>query len=95
MEHVYRSRPPSGLLGLLLVCQQPDRRRFEYYTNDDYLTENWQPRELEHSLVSFTEWAVEGGIDHDTRRQQKTGGGMTARIVIIGGGGGLGSENAA
>ncbi|MCY1787173.1 hypothetical protein OW737_26170, partial [Klebsiella pneumoniae] len=21
--------------------------------------------------VSFTEWAVEGGIDHDTRRQQK------------------------
>lgn len=40
-------------------------------TNDDYLTENWQPRELEHSLVSFTEWAVEGGIDHDTRRQQK------------------------
>ncbi|HBX8386017.1 glyoxalase, partial [Klebsiella pneumoniae] len=42
-----------------------------YYTNDDYLTENWQPRELEHSLVSFTEWAVEGGIDHDTRRQQK------------------------
>ena len=30
-----------------------------------------QPRELEHSLVSFTEWAVEGGIDHDTRRQQK------------------------
>ncbi len=44
---------------------------FEYYTNDDYLTENWQPRELEHSLVSFTEWAVEGGIDHDTRRQQK------------------------
>ncbi|AHG19389.1 glyoxalase [Chania multitudinisentens RB-25] len=44
---------------------------FEYYTNDDYLTENWQPRELEHSLVSFTEWAVEGGIDHDTRRQHK------------------------
>ncbi len=44
---------------------------FEYYTNDDYLTENWQARELEHSLVSFTEWAVEGGIDNVTRRQQK------------------------
>lgn len=43
---------------------------FEYYTNDDYLTENWTPRALEHSLASFTEWAVEGGIDHDTRRQQ-------------------------
>lgn len=49
----------------------PTGGAFEYYTNDDYLTENWQPRELEHSLVSFTEWAVEGGIDHDTRRQQK------------------------
>ncbi|MFC3191658.1 VOC family protein [Pseudocitrobacter faecalis] len=49
----------------------PTGGAFEYYTNDDYLTEKWQPRELEHSLVSFTEWAVEGGIDHDTRRQQK------------------------
>lgn len=49
----------------------PTGGAFEYYTNDDYLTESWQPRELEHSLVSFTEWAVEGGIDHDTRRQQK------------------------
>ncbi|WP_082683244.1 VOC family protein [Entomohabitans teleogrylli] len=49
---------------------------FEYYTNDDYLTENWQPRELEHSLVSFTEWAVEGGIDADTRRQQRKEGAL-------------------
>ncbi|WP_127957067.1 VOC family protein [Serratia microhaemolytica] len=49
----------------------PTGGAFEYYTNDDYLTENWQPRELEHSLVSFTEWAVEGGIDHQTRRQHK------------------------
>lgn len=38
------------------------RGAFEYYTNDDFLTENWQPRELEHSLVSFTEWAVEGEL---------------------------------
>jgi catechol-2,3-dioxygenase len=49
----------------------PTGGAFEYYTNEDYLTENWQPRELEHSLVSFTEWAVEGGIDYETRRQQK------------------------
>lgn len=42
---------------------------FEYYTNDDYLTGDWKPRELEHSVSSFTEWAVEGGIDADTRRQ--------------------------
>lgn len=45
---------------------------FEYYTNDDYLTEEWQPREEEHRLELFTEWAIEGGLDHETRRQVKT-----------------------
>ncbi|AOA58865.1 VOC family protein [Acinetobacter larvae] len=45
---------------------------FEYYTNDDYLTADWQPREEEHSLALFTEWAIEGGLDHDTRRQVKS-----------------------
>ncbi len=49
----------------------PTGGAFEYYTNDDYLTENWQPREMEHSVTTFTEWAVEGGIDYDTRRQIK------------------------
>ncbi|PJG60648.1 VOC family protein [Aeromonas cavernicola] len=44
---------------------------FEYYTNDDYLTEAWQPRTMEHSLALFTEWAVEGGLDGHTRRQIK------------------------
>lgn len=44
---------------------------FEYYTNDDYLTEEWTPRVEEHSLELFTEWAIEGGLDHDTRRQHK------------------------
>jgi catechol 2,3-dioxygenase-like lactoylglutathione lyase family enzyme len=42
---------------------------FEYYTNDDYLTAAWQPRTLEHRLELFTEWAVEGGLDGNTRRQ--------------------------
>lgn len=51
----------------------PTGGAFEYYTNDDYLTENWQPRELHHSLTSFTEWAIEGGLDHETRRQVKKG----------------------
>lgn len=46
---------------------------FEYYTNDDYLTEEWQPRVEEHRLELFTEWAIEGGLDHDTRRQIKVG----------------------
>lgn len=44
---------------------------FEYYTNDDYLTEEWEPRVEEHSLELFTEWAIEGGLDHGTRRQIK------------------------
>lgn len=44
---------------------------FEYYTNEDYLTEAWVPREMQHSLESFTEWAIEGGIDAETRRQKK------------------------
>lgn len=52
----------------------PTGGAFEYYTNDDYLTENWQPRELQHSLTSFTEWAIEGGLDYDTRRQVKKAG---------------------
>ncbi|MFI8026676.1 glyoxalase, partial [Acinetobacter baumannii] len=44
---------------------------FEYYTNDDYLTEEWQPRVEEHRLELFTEWAIEGGLDDKTRRQVK------------------------
>jgi catechol-2,3-dioxygenase len=44
---------------------------FEYYTNDDYLTEEWQPRVEEHRLELFTEWAIEGGLDDQTRRQIK------------------------
>ena len=44
---------------------------FEYYTNDDYLTEEWQPRVEEHCLELFTEWAIEGGLDDQTRRQVK------------------------
>lgn len=42
---------------------------FEYYTNDDYLTSEWQARHYDYSLDLFTEWAVEGGIDDTTRRQ--------------------------
>ncbi len=67
----------------------PTGGAFEYYTNDDYLTDKWQPRELEHSLVSFTEWAVEGvsimklaaKLRSNTMSSLIQGG-----IVIIGGG---------
>jgi len=49
--------------------RSPAGGAFEFYTNEDHLTEAWVPRELEHSVESFTEWAVEGGIDASTRRQ--------------------------
>lgn len=41
----------------------------EYYSNEDFLTEHWQPREFEPSPEMFAEWAVVGGIDGRTRRQ--------------------------
>lgn len=49
--------------------RSPAGGAFEFYTNEDHLTEAWAPRELQHSVESFTEWAVEGGIDAGTRRQ--------------------------
>lgn len=42
---------------------------FEYYTNDDYVTPAWIPRVYDYALELFTEWAIDGGLDHDTRRQ--------------------------
>lgn len=44
---------------------------FEYYTNDDYVTPAWTPRVYDYALELFTEWAVDGGLDPDTRRQVK------------------------
>lgn len=44
----------------------------EYYTDEDYLTEGWQPRSFEPSPERFAEWAISGGIDGKTRRQAGT-----------------------
>ena len=41
----------------------------EYYTDEDELTEAWQPREFTPGPTVFAEWAVKGGIDGHTRRQ--------------------------
>ena len=41
----------------------------EYFTDEDYCTEKWKVREFQRSNEAFTEWAVEGGIDFNTRRQ--------------------------
>lgn len=45
----------------------------EYYADEDILTENWKPRDFEPSLSVLTEWAINGGIDGNTRRQARGG----------------------
>lgn len=42
----------------------------EYYANEDYCTDAWQPKEWQRSTANFAEWAVAGGIDGETRRQK-------------------------
>jgi catechol 2,3-dioxygenase-like lactoylglutathione lyase family enzyme len=41
----------------------------EYYTDEDELTADWQPREFTPGPTVFAEWAIKGGIDGHTRRQ--------------------------
>ena len=42
----------------------------EYYADEDQLTAAWQPREFEPGPTVFAEWAIDGGIDGNTRRQK-------------------------
>ena len=42
----------------------------EYYTDEDELTEAWQPPEFTPGPTVFAEWAINGGIDGHTRRQK-------------------------
>ena len=46
----------------------------EYYADEDQLTAEWQPREFEPGPTVFAEWAVDGGLDGDTRRQKNADG---------------------
>jgi catechol-2,3-dioxygenase len=41
----------------------------EYYADDDFCTEAWQPGAFERKPELFAEWAIAGGIDGATRRQ--------------------------
>jgi catechol 2,3-dioxygenase-like lactoylglutathione lyase family enzyme len=41
----------------------------EYNADEDHLTADWQAREHTPSATAFAEWAIEGGIDGNTRRQ--------------------------
>ncbi|OUL99098.1 VOC family protein [Variovorax sp. JS1663] len=46
----------------------------EYYADEDQLTADWQPREFEPGPTVFAEWAVDGGLDGNTRRQKNADG---------------------
>jgi len=46
----------------------------EYYADEDQLTTDWQPREFEPGPTVFAEWAVDGGLDGNTRRQKNATG---------------------
>lgn len=43
----------------------------EYYTDEDELTGDWQPRDITPGPTVFAEWAIKGGIDGHTRRQHQ------------------------
>lgn len=49
--------------------RSPAGALWEYYADEDELTEAWQPRDFEPGPTVFAEWAIEGGIDGHTRRQ--------------------------
>jgi len=50
--------------------QNPAGGLIEYYADEDQLTAEWQPREFEPGPTVFAEWAIDGGIDGNTRRQK-------------------------
>lgn len=55
----------------LWYFKSPLGTMFEYTANEDFLTEEWVPRDIEYSLGITTEWAIEGGMDPVTKRQRK------------------------
>ncbi|PAX16649.1 glyoxalase [Vandammella animalimorsus] len=50
--------------------KNPAGALIEYYADEDQLTAAWQPREFKPGPTVFAEWAIEGGIDGQTRRQK-------------------------
>jgi len=50
--------------------ENPLAAPLEYYADEDYCTESWQPGTFERKPELFAEWAVAGGIDGTTRRQR-------------------------
>jgi catechol 2,3-dioxygenase-like lactoylglutathione lyase family enzyme len=54
-------------------CPSPAGALVEYYTDEDQLTAEWQPRDFTPGPTVFAEWAIKGGIDGTTRRQKEAG----------------------
>ncbi len=54
---------------LFWYFENPAGALVEYYTDEDELTADWQPREFTPGPTVFAEWAIKGGIDGLTRRQ--------------------------
>ncbi len=50
--------------------QNPAGGLIEYYADEDQLNEDWEAREFEPAPTRFAEWAVDGGLDGNTRRQK-------------------------
>lgn len=50
--------------------ENPLAAPLEYYADEDYCTEDWQPGTFERKPELFAEWAIAGGIDGITRRQR-------------------------
>jgi catechol-2,3-dioxygenase len=49
--------------------ENPLAAPLEYYADEDFCTEDWQPGTHERKPELFAEWAIVGGIDGKTRRQ--------------------------
>ncbi len=54
---------------LFWYFENPAGALVEYYTDEDELTADWQPRDFTPGPTVFAEWAIKGGIDGNTRRQ--------------------------
>jgi len=50
--------------------QNPAGGLIEYYADEDQLDKDWIAREFEPAPTRFAEWAVDGGLDGNTRRQK-------------------------
>ncbi len=61
--------------------KNPAGALIEYYADEDYLTDAWQPRDFEPGPTVFAEWAIDGGLDGDKRRQKHGPAGVDGKFL--------------